>query len=223
MRSKVLQNLEELFRAFSDVEALVCKDVLSFDAVMVMLWLRKEPKSLAGRVSRALCFTPSKTTRCLKKLTALNLIDELLDGDDLRKCYFRLSNKGENVAFEVMRAIGKTSIEWQLACFIKLTRAASAAEKAHGGCKITRTAQRLLLALYAADDMTVCRLAEATFLSQSSTSMSLGVLRKKGLVEEGWAKADNRMRNVRLTSDGRNVVATMLLELEFLVNTQVNK
>lgn len=210
--------LADVFRSFHELEAIVRKDVLDLDAIMALFWLQGEWTSTAGRLSRSLRFSPSKTTRCLKRLVSLGLVEECLDDKDLRKCYFKLANKGENVAFEVARAFGKERMTWQLRCFRELRAAACLASASWDGGSITAAAERLLLVLLhaAPSGLTVGDVCKATCMAQPKVSMSLKALEKRGAVEFGPHGEDGRMRCVRLTRMGRRVASNMMNELGFL-------
>lgn len=216
-RGKDAAVLAGVFRSFHELEAIVRKDVLDLDAIMALFWLQGEWTSTAGRLSRSLRFSPSKTTRCLKRLVSLGLVEECLDDNDLRKCHFKLANKGENVAFEVARAFGKERMAWQLRCFRELRAAACLASASWDGGRITAAAERLLLVLRGAScGLTVGDLCEATCMAQSKVSMSLKALEKRGAVEFEPHGEDGRMRCVRLTRMGRRVASNMMNELGFL-------
>jgi DNA-binding MarR family transcriptional regulator len=214
-RSLKPQNLAEIFHAFHELEAFARKGGLSLDTVVVLLWLKKAQRSTVGSLSSSLNLSPSKTTRCLKELTASGLVDQSLDSEDYRKCYCRVSGKGVNVANEFVGAFGKEFLDKQTECFASLKRAARAAEMA-SGCKITSTAQRLLLSLFASKcPMTIGALCSAVLLSQPRASLSLKALKDNGFVEEEPQGSDHRTRSIVLSESGIELVAVMLPELKY--------
>lgn len=209
------QSCGELFQLLHDLEEHVRGTALGFDATVALLWLREHQRSSAGEVSEGLCFSPAKTTRCLKELASLGLVEEFVEPDDARKCRFRLSPKGENVAFEIVKAFGKKTVAAQLDGFAAMRRAARAVGKRQGGRVVTSTVQKLLLTLLDSEDgMTVRQLCGQAFLGQPRASMCLKALREEGLVQRGNPCDDRRKRRFALTRQGEALANDMIDLLE---------
>lgn len=212
-KNHALDTLTKLFSSYTELERFARQGGLSFDALMILLWLHQETKCTAGNLSCSLGISASKATRCLEELTSSGLVEESLDSQDLRKCYFKESIKGENIVFEIVDLFGKRSTTKQLTWYSALKHSLNASDTALDH-RLTDTAQRLMLVLYLAEGaISIGQLCEASSLPQPRTSMSLKALKAKGLIEERPLENDNRVKNITLTQKGFIVAKAIIAEL----------
>ena len=207
------KRLASAFKLFRDLEIFATDHSLSFDAFMILLLLRDTQEKAAKEIISTLGLHASKTTRCMKELTRSELIDEYLDEKDLRKCYFRISSKGSNVAYGATKRFGEEAIDALLYRYSVLKKALRDSQ-APTGFRLTDTSQRLLLVLHAADQpVSVGKLCKITGLPQSRVSMTLASLRNEGLIGIEQTGIDNRVHNHEMTEKGNAKVSQMLSKI----------
>ncbi len=201
-----LDSTIDMFREFDELVGTIRRNVLTLDTLAMMLWLEPHPRSSAGEITRALSFSPSKTTRCIRQLIDLELIEEQLQPDDLRKSLFSLSNRGENAAFEISRKLGAPSKARILENYLTFRECHAQACRLIGR-QVSDLQFRILLVLHAAQTpLCVNDVVRAVSSPQSSTSTALKTLSGCRLVNLTVGKNDARMVHAVLSKRGRQIL-----------------
>lgn len=222
-----LEDLQGGFSAHAKLEAFAREGTLDFDAIALLFPLYRNQRCTVGHLTQILEYSPSKTSRCLKKLASLSLIEETTENSDLRKCYLRLSRKGLNLVQEMIGLFGETRIFEQIETSTALRHAGKHALHEHlalNGSKVKASlpnaSLKILLTLAAQEQpMTVSQLCEAVFLPQSTVSMALKKLKSQGFArcnlthQDGFEEADLRRRRYQITQRGAALTTALLEEL----------
>ena len=116
------------------------RGALKYDETAILLHLRQKRMSTPGEIARTLGLSPSKVSRCLAKIEEMSLVEGIPDVNDLRKCTFRLTNRGENAASEHIRVRGQKPALKMFERYAAVQLAESEARKRLGGMQLSRTA-----------------------------------------------------------------------------------
>ena len=205
--------LSETFSDFEQLKAIVANADLNLDDIIALMWIQRNRGCSSGQIADALGVSPSTVTRIRSRLESSDLIKEYFDSSDLRKCNYRITNRGKNVVYEVGKRLGRNRIRRQFDRFIELRKAQVDA----GMTKVSDTPQRILLVLLAAEKgLAVGELSELCCISQSKASMALKSLRKDRLVECAPCANDTRCSIVSLAEKGQDIAESMYRNLQFL-------
>lgn len=209
------QTLEGIRRRIESVDRLRAQSggVLRLREIAALLCLRQHGGMTPGDAARALGLSAASATRCISRLEQFGLVQGRTHASDLRKVVYRLTNRGENVAFECVRACGPVFENLVVRQYAAFNYAVREAGKTAGGT-LGPTAGWVLVALCASDcPQPVKAIQRGTALAQSRVSMSLATLRKRGLVELRGECIDARQNMYSLTDLGRETAAVMLAAL----------
>ncbi|ACV22954.1 homoprotocatechuate degradation operon regulator, HpaR [Slackia heliotrinireducens] len=213
-RAELLKRLQTIYTDQNDLDTIISAGDLDFDTLALLVVLQKSERNTAGGIADQLSWTPSKTSRCLKKATARALIRESVDSKDLRKCHFKLSNKGANVVFEVSREFGAERLADLVTTTTSLRRSGHEAES-EMSVSLSETSLRTVLLLFAHGAASVGAVSDMAKLSQPRISMALKSMQNQNLVDVGTQQADQRIRMLRLTRHGSKLARVILTRSGF--------
>lgn len=176
------EELEERFSALGELKELLAHTVLSDADFMALLAIHRAGAASARAVAEALGHSPATTSRCLRRLAALDLIEEEVDKADRRRLVLSLSNSGGNVVFDIERTLGHDRVAAAFDFFSQLHRGA-AESRATLGVPVSATEQGIVAVLSLADrPIRIGELARNCRLAQSKASMAVRALARKGVV-----------------------------------------
>ena len=200
-----LEHVAQTFREFEELKATVRGNALGLDALAMLLWLRDNPRSSASRVAELMFFSRPKTSRCLNRLLSYGLVQEQLDPNDLRKSSFSLSSRGDNVAFEIARALGARNVEHILQEHRRFCKASQTAA-VEVGAKVSDQQLRVVMVLgEAGKPLAVTEIARAAAIAQPSATMAIQALQDMGLAARSTSEHDGRMSLIALSSRGKRL------------------
>lgn len=192
-------------QALTAVENLVSASGFTLNHVAIMYLLAEcEPLS-SSEIVHSLCLSPAMVTRCMDKLTALELVRMSLDETDLRKNIFRLQSRGRAILFELENGLGsKVNFEDGLRTHRILELISQ--RKKEDGLKMPEgiTLQRWRVLLAAAEgSTTVGALALRANIAQPRASIAIQGLEQKCLMSQvSRDTPDARQHIYGLTPEG---------------------
>ena len=201
--------LSLVFDTLENLAQLVRPAQLNLDDAQVLIWMREHGVMTASMVAHKFVISRPKATRIMRRLAETGLIREFIDASDVRKCNYRITNRGTNVVYELGKKIGPTSLTKQLEAFLALRNAKYAIGES--GYRLSDTEQRIVLVLENAGSLLVERqICEMAHLKQSKASMAIRTLKEKELLEGVSCEWDGRLRASALTPQGHAVAVKML-------------
>ena len=201
------KDFSKLFHDLDAVHHFVQGGALHIDDIMILVHLGQSAQAgadTASTLASTLHVSRPRTSRSLARLASAGLVQEVVQRSDYRISHYRLSNRGENVFFEIRRRFGVQHIAAIFRGYCTLQLATREAESQAGERKLSDSAQRIYLVLYGAKKaLTLSDLVEATGLAQNRLSQAVAVLQNKGQVELEPGRTDARQRFVSLTAQGK--------------------
>lgn len=206
-------------------EKLVASAGFTLDHVAILQLLGKREPLSNTDIAQALGLSPATVTRCMDKLTGLELVRGALDESDLRKNSFRLQSRGRSILFELENRLGK---ELNLGEAVHIHRALEcvAQKGKQGDPKIPSgiAPQGWLVLLAAAEgSATVGTLSQRAAIAQPRVSIALHSLTQKGLARPSGESdsSDSRRHTFALTADGIALVRFLLDEMENTIHQEI--
>lgn len=173
-------NKEAFLAALSRIEDLIAGSGLNLAHVVILHLLQESEPLSNSELSSLSGFPPPTVSRCMAKLTALNMVRLVLDETDLRKNSVRLEARARSVLFEIKRNV-PADLDTVLRMYVEMIRE-SRNLLAGPQRNLSPNACRVLLAFAGDAAESVGELCAKAALGQSSTSMALASLRTYGLV-----------------------------------------
>ena len=213
-----LRVLSPIFETIENLTGLVRDAKLNLDDAQALIWMRDESAATASMLMGEFRISRSKATRVMRRLADAGLVREFIDARDIRKCNYRLTNRGTNVVYELGKRVSPATLSEQFDAF-KALRCAKAEVRDQVG-DLTDTEQRIVIALGAkGPSATVGSLCRATHLDQPKASMAIRTLRQKGLLEAAGCTGDARLRAYALTPTGLEASHRMLASFSTLIQS----
>ena len=192
--------IEDRLHALAALEGFLREGGLDADCAAVLFFLDEVGRSSAGFISEALNIPKVKTSRCLKKLSALGLLGESVCKEDLRKCFFRLTDEGRRAVHEIGRQMGLDAAEGALRIHGHLKRLGFHIQ-GETGKRVGHTARIILLVLLCkCRPLSVSEICRAALLPQPRVSLALKALEENGLVVRQAQEGDLRLATFCLAS-----------------------
>ena len=199
------------FEQFDQLVAYASGGVLRPDDIMALLWLEEHYQSTAGDIASSLFLPAPRISRSLRRLSSAELLDETVNRDDFRRLRYRLSNRGENIVFEVRKKYGAQATGKILTHFCSLQQATRQVEEQLQLAKLSDSLQRVLPILYLArKPLSVKEVAQHSHLAQHRTSMALTSCEERGWLEKQDSEKDARVCLVQLSAKGRDVAKGLI-------------
>ena len=205
-RTRLFEAVVGYFAQFDRVAAYASGGVLRSDDIMVLLWLEERYQSTASDIASGLALSKPRMSRSLQRLTSAELLDESVSCDDFRRLRYRLSNRGENIVFEVRKEFGVQATGEILAQYRVLQQATRQAEEQCHKTKLSDSIQRILpLSHLAGKPLAIKELARLSRLAPHRTSMAVASCEEWGWLEKRGSQEDARLQLVQLSAQGRDV------------------
>lgn len=171
--------------------------------------LRELGSASERELADALSLARSTASRHAVELSGMGLVTERISPGDMRRTHLSVSGSGENVLFEITKAIGADQFAAAVDAIAFLEDAVRSLSAANGTRLSTAAFAALYLLSFGA--MPACALAEALGQKQPTTSMMLKRLAEQGYIALEANPADARGRIAALTQEGGELIFDGLL------------